>query len=435
MKKQGYVMKSIDLRSLVSRLDRDWDSRISYEEFKEIFYLTLDNEKEKVNSLTQKYEYENNDNEEPISDLNKIQTNVNINRTYQQNNQSKSNERFNNHMYNNNSQDEDKSDELKKTFMSNFNSSNVNKNSPAKENYSNNIPNNNFASTMSTIKGYLSPFRESALEDINIRASLNTYSPHRGGNQSDYVFNQSQTQPRTNQEASYSSNNQFSRKLNYDYNSKNTAALIRSVDRLNRGTSSHLNRHYTSNHRSNNMNNTSLNYSLTNLNNSKEEFFNQNYRSKIKSISPKKYLELNNTYSFPRKNNYNITEHTQDKRELNTSINKNNKNNLSANTNHTSDNINNNNSKSSEIAPFIAKFFQDLIINDTNIEALKESLSLKTDVKLHNIFTCFDLSGKGLICVPDFKETLNNSLETFSSIEDIKLLFKKYDQDLDCKLK
>jgi len=227
--------------------------------------------------------------------------------------------------------------------------------------------------------------------------------------------NQSQTQPRTTVRSNLPIP-QFTRKLNYDYKDKNTAILIRSVDRLNR-TNQNTNAY--------NQNSPALNKSVTNLNSSKEEFYNQNYRSKLKSTSPKKFIEgdYQHTYTSPLRNQ---------NQPMDTASNHRN-----AYENPNSNTVSNNNTLNGikgEISIFLARFLQELTLNETTVEGLKESLSLKTDVKLNEIFRSFDLGGKGLICVPDFKETLNRSLEIFSGIEDIKLLFKRFDQDLDCKL-
>ena len=60
------MLNGSDLKSLVSRLDRDWDGKVTYEEFKEIFYLTLDNDtsltnhKKNNNRQTENDNYNNN---------------------------------------------------------------------------------------------------------------------------------------------------------------------------------------------------------------------------------------------------------------------------------------------------------------------------------------------------------------------------------------
>ena len=491
------------MKSLLSRLDRDWDGKISYEEFKEIFYLTLESETTVINyknNTQSKFNTNNNvlinhkqTNSNSSQGLHQANTGLQTGQGLNQPNQefqSSSQEGFNqsnqshqgmfnqsnqsnqvlqvssskefqsssqgfnqsnqsshgfqiqnkgelkeidyNNLVNNNSNQEDKKDDFKKTNNSKFNTSAMIKNSPTKEVYNNsNLINNkvtNFASTMSTIKGYASPLRDSALEDLNIRASMNTYSPSRGAMITNYVSNQSQTQPRTLVKSSYIPNNQFTQKLNYDYNNRNNSTLIRSVDRLNQNKSTAINQ----SRMTPNLKMTSPNQFNSNTN-TKEEFFNQNYRSKIKSISPKKYLDVCKTYTSPRKDNFKLNEQQQDlRKENNTVYNK------GFYQSNFSPNVNNPVLKTNsriEIEPVLAKFFHDLILIETNIEAIKESLSLKTDVKLNSIFQCFDISGKGFVSVPDFKETLNNSLEIYSSIEDIKLLFKRFDQDLDCKLK
>lgn len=444
MKKHGFNLNGKEMKSLLSRLDRDWDGNVSYEEFKEIFYLTLDpnnkrsypvNDSRVLGKTSQSYGSTNN------SDL--INYKISGSQGFAGNNSKEINNDSQQQLAEN--QKEALQQEKETVYNSNNQKNNPPKVSPLKESYTSqklyqSRP-NNFASTMSTIKGYASPLRESAIQDLNIRAAMNTYSPSRD-RPTNYSNVQSQTQPRVNNNTNnilkspFISNN-FSRRLNYDYTDKNTSVLIRSVDRLNR---SNLNQskekpanisNLGATNLNNNNNNNSLNYSLTNLNNSREDFFNQNYRNKLKSTSPKKYLqEKNNTYVSPRKDNLRLTGTVDN--IMNRSVQQGG---LSPSYDLNSTGINNRTQNKSEIEVVLAKFLQELTQIETNLEAIKESLSLKTDVKLNKIFACFDQSGKNLVSVPDFKDTLTGSLEIFSSIEDIKLLFKRFDQDLDCKLK
>lgn len=420
MRRHGYMLTPRDLQNLLSRLDRDWDGKVSYEEFKDIFNLTFDNNVK--NAYSSQFQQ---------VDLNSSNTNYNNNQINIQNEEKVEQQELNNDLNN----------YEEKQVENNQATNEVASNSPKQDKYSNNNlnlnqqKNINFTSTMSTIKGYTSPLRESALVDLNLRASMNTYSPNRV-NPSNQGFNASQTQPRNNNTLKSPFGNEFSQKLNYDYNSK-YPGLIRSVDRTSkyRTTGSSFNQsRYPVNY--NNNSNTSLNYSLSNFHNSKEEFFNQNYRSKLKSNSPKKFLENNQTYTSPRKDNYKLTDVKDFKRDINLTYNRPfNNNNFAQNFNSSTSFNKTVNQSKSEIEGLLAKFFQELIHIETNIEAIKESLSLKTDVKLDLIFSCFDLSKKSLVSVPDFIETLKSSLDIFSGVEDIKLLFKRFDQDLDCKLR
>jgi len=432
MRRNGFMLNPRDVQSLLSRLDRDWDGKVSYEEFKEIFNLTFDNNV-KSNYSSQNQQLENNLNSSGVN-----YNNNQINTQPQNDEKDVEQEELNSNVNNN----EEKQEENNKAL----NSNEVVKNSPNRELYNNNNNTNNnlnpnqqkninFTSTMSTIKGFTSPLRESAIEDLNLRASMNTYSPNRL-NPTNNGFNASQTQPRMNNNLkSPFIGNQFYQQLNYDYNSK-YPGLIRSVDRMNKSRTTGTSYNQSRFPANNNNSNTSLNYSLSNFNNSKEEFFNQNYRSKLKSNSPNKYLANNQTYTSPRKDNYKLTDIKEFKRDTNLTYNRPlNNSNFAQNFNSsTSFNKTVNHSKS-EIEALLAKFFQELIQIETNIEAIKESLSLKTDVKLDLIFSCFDLSKKSLVSVPDFIETLKSSLDIFSGVEDIKLLFKRFDQDLDCKLR
>ena len=77
---------------------------------------------------------------------------------------------------------------------------------------------------------------------------------------------------------------------------------------------------------------------------------------------------------------------------------------------------------------------KELISTELKSESIKESLSIKPDVRLKDIFSSLDTSFRGYITSQDFKDTLQSKLDIFAKIEDIKLLFKTYDIDLDSKL-
>ena len=406
LSRNGFNLNNNDLKSLISRLDRDWDGKISYEEFKEIFYLTIQSNPSK------KISESNNNNSDFIN-----KQSILLTENQQQNNEQNQN--------NLNSNIQDKPEEMKKTINSQFSSSGFIKNSPTidlfnKTNLSSSKI-NNFATTFSTLKEYTSPLRETAFQNLNLRASMNTYSPNGRANLSEFVNNHSQTQPRAVMKSPNLPNDHLTRKLNYDYNLK-ISDLIRSVDRAKQTKSSTANQSRFAL----NTTNSTLNYSATHLNNSKEGFFKQTNQS-----NPEPIAVENKTYTSLRLENSRITQIPQD-RENRSTINKGL---TDSNTLTNNYSVLGRNDNKFEIESALFKFLNDIMLIETNIETIKESLSLKTDVLLTKIFPCFDLSGKGSVSVKDFVETLNNSLEIFSNIEEIKLLFKRFDLDLDCRLK
>ena len=90
--------------------------------------------------------------------------------------------------------------------------------------------------------------------------------------------------------------------------------------------------------------------------------------------------------------------------------------------------------KASDFGFLLSKFLKELISTLLKSESIKESLSIKPDVRLKDLFSSFDSTSRGYITSHDFKETLQQKLDIFANIEDIKILFKTYDFDLDSKL-
>jgi hypothetical protein len=87
-----------------------------------------------------------------------------------------------------------------------------------------------------------------------------------------------------------------------------------------------------------------------------------------------------------------------------------------------------------ESEAILVKFLKELIEVESRLENIKESFSLKPDVKIKDLFFCFDVGGTGNITPLQFKEILQMKLDIYADNEDIKLLFKKYDRDFDSKL-
>lgn len=86
-----------------------------------------------------------------------------------------------------------------------------------------------------------------------------------------------------------------------------------------------------------------------------------------------------------------------------------------------------------EKAKLIIDFLMKVIQLDSSIEIVKQELLSNQDFNLNLLFEAFDLSGTNHISISDFQEVLFD-LELNVSLKDLKLLFKKYDKDLDCKL-
>ena len=76
------------------------------------------------------------------------------------------------------------------------------------------------------------------------------------------------------------------------------------------------------------------------------------------------------------------------------------------------------------------QLLKDIVEKDAMIESIKESLAFCTDANLPDLFDFFDYSRKNAIGPMDLAETLKE-LEIFLSICDLKILYKRFDKDLD----
>ena len=81
----------------------------------------------------------------------------------------------------------------------------------------------------------------------------------------------------------------------------------------------------------------------------------------------------------------------------------------------------------------LAKFLYDLVIVDSLSESNKESLSLRTDLSLRDLFDMFDISRRNSISLVDFKDTLKK-LNINVPLTELKLAFKRSDIDMDGRL-
>ena len=78
----------------------------------------------------------------------------------------------------------------------------------------------------------------------------------------------------------------------------------------------------------------------------------------------------------------------------------------------------------------LASLLNDIVIQGNIIENAKESLSFCTDVNLTNLYQFFDYNQRNSISSVDISQALKE-LNVFLTINDIKILFRGYDKNLD----
>lgn len=82
---------------------------------------------------------------------------------------------------------------------------------------------------------------------------------------------------------------------------------------------------------------------------------------------------------------------------------------------------------------YFTRFLGEVIKLDSKLESAKENLSLQPDIGLNEQYKMFDINLFGYISILDFKDGLK-FLDIFSSLEEVKLLFQRYDSDQDSKI-
>lgn len=82
----------------------------------------------------------------------------------------------------------------------------------------------------------------------------------------------------------------------------------------------------------------------------------------------------------------------------------------------------------------ITRYFNDLIQIENRLEQAKENFILNQDARVNEIFKIFDKYSIGEIGIFDFKEALIK-FDVFITLEEIKLVFNRYDSDRDQKLR
>jgi Ca2+-binding EF-hand superfamily protein len=81
----------------------------------------------------------------------------------------------------------------------------------------------------------------------------------------------------------------------------------------------------------------------------------------------------------------------------------------------------------------LARYFHEVLTHDLAAETFRENLSIKSDVTLRELFNYFNLSGRDSISLIDFREVLKE-LDVYSSLDEAKLIFKRYDKDMDGRI-
>ena len=336
LKKNGYNLNQGEVDDILFRLDNDGDGRVSYEEFQEIFFPLK--AKGTISFVSSGNNYHHNSTF--------YQTGSNFNRHEEQ---------FG------------REDNFKSTINKSFSGSNANffRGSPSPNKNSDNLvkTNEKFWSTVSTInKVGMSPLRSTIHDDINLKASLNTYtSPNRFRNNE----HSSPIHERVNKSL-YQTRDRFIDRSDH-YNNLDSSRRYYSPIRQNR-TASYISPLKTRS-----------NYSSLSPLNTRANLF-----STVNSLSPNRY--------YQRVNNEKVK------------------------------------------AIHLAKFLNDLLYYDVETEAYRETLALKSDVNLENLFISFDYTGRNSISLVDFKEVLKEDLRIFVTLNELKLVFKRYDVDMDGRL-
>jgi len=77
---------------------------------------------------------------------------------------------------------------------------------------------------------------------------------------------------------------------------------------------------------------------------------------------------------------------------------------------------------------------QDIIAHEKDLEVMKINLSLREDFNLIDAFGMLDQAGKGYITPGELHDVLNE-LELILSVDDCKMLFARYNREMDGALK
>ena len=366
-----------EIEELINRFDLNKDGKISYEEFREIFYPFQNNLNEEAffsesaiakinyNPTSDNENYDNNnDNEEHEEKIyndqnfNKNNLNYNIN-----------NDNINNNAYSNNEENEDNEDENDDIDYGKMNYDNLNINIGNNLMY-NNIDNDNFDNNVNNMED-----NENNNMGNNIKKNIENCEIAKINN-----INYNELNSDDNSEEDINNNE--------DINIPETYQL-------------------STNMKSPDYNQNDINY---NINNEEDINTNTDYLTKKFTKTNEENNEINN----------NIEIQTPKKQLFSSSKNDDEDNKNIFYTEQEMNNINN----------FI-KFIYSLALLEKKSENLRESLALCDDFNIKEIFYLFDNNKQSCISIDDFKLICKNFLAIFPNLEDINLVFKRYDLDKD----
>jgi hypothetical protein len=74
-------------------------------------------------------------------------------------------------------------------------------------------------------------------------------------------------------------------------------------------------------------------------------------------------------------------------------------------------------------------YIRELLSAENTLESAKTEVALKSDFNMEDVFSIFERYNKGYISEFDLKEGLNGYFGTFPLLEDIALLYKRYDTE------
>ena len=98
----------------------------------------------------------------------------------------------------------------------------------------------------------------------------------------------------------------------------------------------------------------------------------------------------------------------------------------------------NNNSKinilNSPLINYFLEYLQLIIIKESKIQLIKESLCLRDDITPNELFFLFDNKQRGFISINDFKFICKNILFLYPTTDQIKLVYKRYNINKNNKL-
>ena len=379
LRENNVELDSIDPIILMFRIDADNDGKISYEEFQEIFfpyksnYSLNDTTINKIPNIKYDKRYLNN---EENNEINIPKQNYNNNNYYKL---KTPNNKFNEQ--NNVNYNPENKYNLSYDYSTGEKFENIQNNNPS---------NNNFYTTKHSSSNNYNKYQNET-NKYSTQSNNDNYIPSQMNYEQSYQnnFNQSNLSSQNN---FYPNNNMIQ-----NYYSQN-----------NDYPNNHITQNYYHQNNYSQSNYSQMNYPQNNY--SQNNYSNNNYYS----INPN---PINNNLQY--------------------------ENNISPNTLQLSNQPENISScPHNNISPcesccriqkqfsLLASLLNDIVIQGNIIENAKESLSFCTDANLTNLYQFFDYNQRNSISSVDISEALKE-LNVFLSINDIKILFRGYDKNLD----